>query len=117
MNGVGFQSDVAETLVPTLEVGDVMVLDNLPAHKFSGIAVIIEAPKHRSTEARGARLVYLPPFSAAFPPIGRCWSQVKTRLRKAKARSQESLEAAPERVIATITTSDAPGWFRHWGYA
>ena len=109
MNGARFQGYVEQTLAPTLAVGDLVVMDNLPAHKVQGIAAAIEA--------RGAQLLYLPPYSPDFSPIEHCWSKVKTYLRKAKARSQESLEAALEQALATVTASDARGWFRQCGYA
>ena len=109
LNGARFQNYVAETLGPTLAVGDVVVMDNLAAHKVAGIAEAIQL--------RGAQLVYLPPYSPDLSPIEHCWSKVKTYLRKAQARSQEGLEVALEQALATVTDSDAQGWFRHCGYA
>lgn len=109
VNGAKFRDFVQETLGPTLVAGDVVVMDNLPAHKVKGIAEAIEE--------RGAQLVYLPPYSPDLSPIEQCWSKVKTYLRQAKARSKESLEVALGQALETVTTSDALGWFRHCGYA
>ena len=109
INGARFQNYVAETLGPTLAAGDVVVMDNLPAHKVAGI---IEA-----IQRRGAQLIYLPPYSPDMSPIEQCWSKVKTYLRKAQARNQEDLEAALAQALATVTGADAHGWFRHCGYA
>lgn len=109
VNGAKFRTFVEETLGPTLVAGDVVVMDNLPAHKVKGIAEAIEG--------RGAQLVFLPPYSPDLSPIELCWSKVKTYLRQAKARSKESLEVALEQALETVTPSDAQGWFRHCGYS
>ena len=109
INGAKFQSYVIETLGPTLETADVIVMDNLPAHKVVGIAEAIHQ--------RGAQLVYLPPYSPDLSPIEHCWSKVKTHLRQAKARSQEALEADLAEALEKVTSSDAQGWFKHCGYA
>jgi transposase len=66
---------------------------------------------------RGARLLYLPPYSPDLSPIEPCWSKVKTALRKAKARTREALDSAITGALASITDADAQGWFRHCGYA
>ena len=108
LNGERFQSYVAEVLGPTLTSDDVVVMDNLPAHKVAGIAAAIQR--------RGAELVYLPPYSPDLSPIENCWSKVKTYLRKAQARSQEDLESALAQAVATVTGTDAQGWFQHCGY-
>ena len=109
INGARFQSYVTDTLGPTLAAGDVVVMDNLPAHKVAGIVEAIQR--------QGAQLIYLPPYSPDMSPIEQCWSKVKTYLRKAQARNQEDLEAALAQALATVTGSDARGWFRHCGYA
>lgn len=108
VNGATFGDFVQETLGPTLVSGDVVVMDNLPAHKVTGIAEAIER--------RGAQLAYLPAYSPDLSPIELCWSKVKTYLREAKAQSKESLEVALGQALETITPSDALGWFRHCGY-
>lgn len=100
---------VRKVLAPTLREGDVVVWDNLGAHR--SIAV------REAVEATGARLVFLPPYSPDLNPIERCWSKIKTFLRAAKARTREALEAALKRALATVTESDARAWFAHCGYA
>lgn len=100
---------VREVLAPTLQPGDVVIWDNLGAHRSS---VVREA-----VEARGASVVFLPPYSPDMNPIERCWSKIKTYLRAAKARTREALEAAIKQALATVTESDARAWFKHCGYA
>ncbi len=108
VDGEVFLSYVREVLVPTLAEGDIVVMDNLKAHKVAGVREAIEAC--------GARLEYLPPYSPDFNPIEECWSKVKTALRKAKARTREALEAALKEALATVTQADARAWFAHCGY-
>jgi transposase len=100
---------VREMLAPALSEGDVVIWDNLGAHRS---AVVREA-----VEARGATVMFLPPYSPDMNPIERCWSKIKTFLRAAKARTREALEAALKQALATVTESDARAWFEHSGYA
>ena len=79
MNGDAFRAYVEQVLVPELAKGDIVILDNLPAHKVSGVRTAIE-------EA-GARLIYLPPYSPDFNPIEMAFSKLKAVLRKAAART------------------------------
>ncbi len=109
MNGAVFEVFVEQVLGPTLVEGDVVVMDNLPAHKVEGI--------EQAIESRGATLVYLPPYSPDFSPIELCWSKVKTWLRKDKARDAEALDKAIVDALGEVTKSDAKGWFQHCGYA
>ena len=108
MDGDVFQAYVEQVLGPTLGAGDIVIMDNLGAHKVAGIR---EAIEHR-----GAQVVYLPPYSPDLSPIELCWSKVKTALRKAKARTREALERALAQVWATVTAVDAQHWFAHCGY-
>jgi transposase len=104
-----FLAFVREVLSPTLRAGDVVIWDNLGAHRSAAV--------REAVEARGASVVFLPPYSPDFNPIERCWSKIKTALRAAKARTREALEAAIKRALSTVTTSDAQAWFTHCGYA
>jgi len=104
-----FRAFVSDVLAPTLRPGDIVVMDNLGAHKVEGIATAIQA--------RGARLVYLPPYSPDWSPIEPCWSKLKTYLRAAKARTREALEQVLACAIDLVTPADARGWFAHCGYA
>ncbi|MCA1626892.1 MAG: IS630 family transposase [Acidobacteria bacterium] len=108
VDGEVFLSYVRQVLVPTLAAGDIVVMDNLKAHKVAGVEEAIEA--------KGARVEYLPPYSPDFNPIEKCWSKIKTYLRKAKARTREALEAALKEALLTITEADARAWFAHCGY-
>ena len=108
VDGEVFRVYVRQVLAPTLSAGDIVVMDNLGAHRVTGIEEAIAA--------RGARLEYLPPYSPDFNPIEQCWSKIKTALRKAKARTREALEAALKQALLTITEADARAWFIHCGY-
>lgn len=103
-----FLAFVREVLVPELTPGQVVVLDNLSAHKAAGVEALIRAA--------GCRVLYLPPYSPDLNPIEPCWSKLKTLLRAAAARTKEALENALTTVIQEITAADARGWFRHCGY-
>jgi transposase len=107
-DGEVFRAYVEQVLCPTLDAGDVVVMDNLSAHKVSGIREAIEAT--------GATVMYLPPYSPDFNPIERCWSKLKSALRAIGARRRESLEEAIAQVIKTVSKADALGWFAHCGY-
>jgi len=108
VNGNVFAASLQQVLGPTREPGDVVVLDNLPAHKVAGLAELVEA--------RGARLLYLPPYSPDFNPIELAFSKLKTGLRTAQARTREALEAVIQDASNWITERDAKNWFDHCGY-
>jgi transposase len=103
-----FRAYVKHVLGPTLAPGDIVVLDNLGAHKAVGIQQMLAR--------RRVRLLYLPPYSPDLSPIEPCWSKVKTGLRTAKARTREALETALSQALAAVTAGDAYNWFRHCGY-
>lgn len=107
-DGDVFRVYVGEVLCPTLRPGDIVVMDNLGAHKASGIREAIEG--------KGAKLLYLPPYSPDLSPIERCWSKIKAALRAKGARTRRALERAIRQAISTITESDALAWFAHCGY-
>jgi transposase len=104
-----FRVYVDQVLGPTLRLGDIVIMDNLRAHKAAGIREAIEQV--------GAQVVYLPPYSPDLSPIEPCWSKLKTALRTAQARTRAALEHAIAQALATITVADAHGWFHHCGYA
>lgn len=109
LNGEVFKLYVSQVLAPSLRPGDILLMDNLPTHKVAGIVSIVEA--------RGARLEYLPPYSPDYNPIERCWSKIKTYLRKAKARTYRALLRAIKEALATITDADIRAWFDFCGYS
>jgi transposase len=108
MTGEIFEAYIEQFVVPELRPGDVVVMDNLSAHKLASVRQLIEAV--------GARLLYLPPYSPDFSPIELAWSKVKTLMRGLAARTLETLEHAIVHALRAITPSDARGWFRHCGY-
>ena len=97
-----------QVLCPALKPGQVVVRDNLSAHKVSGVRQYIERA--------GATLLYLPPYSPDFNPIEQCWAKIKQLLRSAKARAMEALDQALSDAIAAITSQNAAAWFAHCGY-
>jgi transposase len=107
-DGEVFRAYTERVLCPTLRAGDIVVMDNLGAHKVSGIREAIEG--------RGARLIYLPPYSPDLSPIERCWSKIKAALRAMGARTRRKLERAIKRALETVTESDALAWFANCGY-
>jgi transposase len=107
-DGEVLRADVAQVRCRQLKPGQVVVLDNLSAHKVAGIEELITAC--------GAQLLYLPPYSADLNPIEHAWSKFKQFLRSAQARTAEALEQAVTEALKTITPKDAAGWFRHCGY-
>ena len=108
VDGDVFRVWTEQVLCPTLVEGDIVVMDNLQAHKVRGIREAIEG--------RGAKLIYLPPYSPDLSPIAACWSKLKTALRAAGARTPRALERAIKQALETITESDAFAWFAHCGY-
>jgi transposase len=108
VDGAAFDVYVRRVLGPTLQPGDLVVLDNLSAHKGARVAAAIQA--------RGAQVHFLPPYSADLNPIEQCWSKVKTALRAAKARTFEALLEAVARALRRVTKRDALAWFEHCGY-
>lgn len=103
-----FREFVKAALVPALRPGQVVVMDNLSSHKTPGIREAIEAV--------GCRVLYLPPYSPDLNPIENAFSKLKSRLRTLAARTVETLGHAIAEALATITQSDAQGYFRHAGY-
>lgn len=104
-----FRAYVRQVLVPTLQAGDIVVMDNLSPHKSDQtLALIIEA---------GAQVLFLPAYSPDFNPIEMMWSKVKNLLRSAQARSLADLITAIGQALAQITPKDALNWFAHCGYS
>lgn len=103
-----FAAWIDHDLCPQLRSGDVVVMDNLSAHKSSAICTAIAAA--------GATLIYLPPYSPDFNPIENLWSKVKEALRSAAARTAEGLGRAVADAIASVTAADCRGFFGHAGY-
>jgi transposase len=109
MDRATFEWYIAEPLAPTLRPGQVVVLDNLSAHKAANIRAALAA--------RGCEVLFLPPYSPDFTPIEQAFSKLKALLRGLGARTREALEEAVRLEIETITHDDAVAWFAHAGYA
>jgi transposase len=103
-----FRTYLKQVLGPTLTPGDMVVMDNVQAHNAVGV--------QQAMARRGARLLYVPPYSPDLAPIEPCWSKVKTALRKAQARTRGALDTAIADVMMTVSLTDAWGWFKPCGY-
>ena len=103
-DGEVFLAYVEHFLCPVLRPQDVVVMDNLSAHKVDGVRQLIEAT--------GATLLYLPPYSPDLNPIEKAWSKIKQILRAIKARSTETLDQAISETLQLITADNAQAWFR-----
>ena len=95
-------------LAPELKEGQVVVMDNLPAHKPGRVRELIED--------KGCELVYLPPYSPDYNPIEEAFSKIKGVLRDAQARTRRTLLEAMGQALSTVTAQDATGFFEHCGY-
>jgi transposase len=103
-----FEAYVERFLAPSLSPGQVVVLDNLGAHKTERVRELIEG--------RGCELWFLPAYSPDLNPIEEAFSKVKGRLRRAAARTREALVEAMGEALSAVTPRDAEGWFAHCGY-
>lgn len=103
-----FEAYVEYFLAPTLKEGQIVVMDNLGAHKTDKVKELIEE--------RGCKLWFLPAYSPDLNPIEEAFSKVKAHLRKSAARTREALLEAMGEALSSITPRDAAGWFAHCGY-
>ena len=108
MNTETFEWYIREQLAPRLRAGQIVVLDNLSAHKAASI--------REALVAHGCDLLFLPPYSPDFNPIEQAFSKLKAILRGLGARTQETLQEAVRLAVAAITSADAAAWFAHAGY-
>lgn len=108
MDGECFVAWVEQMLAPTLQSGQLVVMDNLPAHKVAGVSQAIEA--------RGAELLYLPPYSPDFNPIENAFAKFKAHVRKAAARTFDALETAAANALLEFDPSECVNFFAHAGY-
>ena len=103
-----FETYLKRVLAPTLREGQIVVMDNLSAHKGERVRELIEG--------RGCELLYLPSYSPDLNPIEEAFGKMKGLLRKVEARSREALLEAIGSAISAITDRDARGYFEHCGY-
>lgn len=108
MDGDMFIAYVTHVLLKELRPGDVVVMDNLPAHKVAGV--------RSSIELAGAKLMYLPAYSPDFNPIEKAFSQIKAFLKKTAARTKEKLDAAIAAAIDVVSPQNAVNYFAACGY-
>jgi transposase len=109
MNRDAFETYVEKVLAPTLSDGDIVVMDNLPAHKGDRVTTLIEA--------MGARLILLPPYSPDLNPIEMAFAKLKALLRKAAERTVGALWDRIGQVLDAFTPEECANYFRHAGYA
>lgn len=103
-----FETYVKRLLAPALRPGQVVVMDNLGAHRPKRVRELIEA--------RGCELLYLPAYSPDLNPIEEALSKIKHILRRIAARTKESLIEAMGRALAAVSARDVRGFFVHCGY-
>lgn len=108
MDGVCFRAYVEQVLVPELGPGDIVIMDNLPAHKVGGV--------RQAIEAAGASLLYLPPYSPDFNPIEMAFAKLKALLRKAAARTIDDLWDAIAEAIDHFPPGECRNYFATAGY-
>jgi transposase len=108
LDGVAFEAFVEQVLVPTLQPGQVVILDNLSAHK--------SAQAREWVEAAGCRWEFLPSYSPDFNPIEQLWSKFKSDLRREAARTQPELNQSIWPLLSTVTSQHAHNWFKNCGY-
>ena len=108
MNGDAFLAYIEQVLVPTLDPGDLVVMDNLPAHRRAGVRAAINAA--------GARMRFLPPYSPDFNPIENAFAKLKALLRKAAARTVDDLWNAIGDALPQFTPRECANYFIAAGY-
>jgi transposase len=108
MTGEWFLAYTQQVLAPTLRPGDIVILDNLPAHKGTAVRETIEAT--------GAKLLFLPPYSPDFNPIENAFAKLKTLLRKAAARTIDELWRVIGQFLDAFTPAECANYFANCGY-
>ncbi len=103
-----FEAYVEHALAPTLQAGQVVVMDNLSAHKPAKVRELIES--------RGCELIYLPAYSPDFNPIEEAFAKIKVMLRQAGARTKDALMGVLGEALSAVSAQDARGYFEHAGY-
>ena len=103
-----FETYVEDFLAPTLQSGQVIVLDGLGAHRTARVRELIES--------RGCDLLFLPSYSPDFNPIEEAFSKIKNIVRKLGVRTREALDEAISEAMSAVTLEDVTGWFTHAGY-
>ena len=108
MNGLIFTTWIEKALVPTLKPDDIVIMDNLPAHKVKSVRQAIETV--------GAKLCYLPPYSPDLNPIEQVFAKLKAHLRKAAKRNLNDLWQEIGRILRTYPPNECANYLRNSGY-
>lgn len=108
MNSMIFRLYVEQCLLPELNEGDIVILDNLSSHKAANVRALIEA--------KGAELRFLPPYSPDLNPIEQAIAKLKAHLRRAAERTLDTLWTRIGQIIDTITPTEAANYLRDAGY-
>jgi putative transposase len=108
INGEIFQLYIEKVLIPTLQPGDIVIMDNLGSHKGKAV--------RRAIRAAGARLFYLPKYSPDFNPIEQFFAKLKHWLRKAARRSTDAVFDAIKPILDTVTSTECANYFENAGY-
>lgn len=109
INGDAFRAYTEQILAPTLAPGDIVIMDNLGSHKVAGV--------REAVEARGASLLYLPPYSPDLNPIEQSFAKLKALIRKAAARGRDALWNAIGRFLSRFAPQECANYFANAGYA
>ena len=109
IDGECFLAWVEQVLAPTLRPGDIVVMDNLAAHKVAGV--------RQAIEACGAELLYLPPYSPDLNPIENAFAKLKAHVRKSAARTLEALEQAAANALPQFKPDHCANFFAYAGYS
>ena len=109
IDGESFRAYIDQILVPTLQPGDIVIADNLGAHKVAGI--------RRAIQAAGATLWYVPPYSPDLNPIELCFAKLKALVRTARCRSSETLWPFLGTCLERFSSDECRNYFRHCGYS
>jgi transposase len=108
MNGAAFQAYVQPVLIPPLAPGDIVIMDNLPAHKAECV--------RRAIEGAGCRLLYLPPYSPDFKPIEKAFAKPKAALRAKAERTVEGLSNTVGQIVTQFEPQECANYFKSCGY-
>ena len=108
LDGPAFEAYIKEFVLDDLRQGDLIVLDNLQVHKRESVKLLIEK--------KGARIIFIPPYSPDMNPIELAWSKLKSIQRTLKPRTVDELTAAIAQAIKKISTADIAAWIKHCGY-
>ena len=103
-----FLAFVIHQLVPSLRLGDIVVMDNLAAHKNSEVLEQIRAA--------GAYVLFLPPYSPEYNPIEKAWAKIKDILRRLETLTEDTFNAAVATAMDLVTRADIRAWVEHAGY-